>query len=35
MDRHQAGDSVTVTFYRGPRKMTVKLTLGEAHSVSV
>src|SRR3984957_13643700 len=35
MDRHQAGDSVTVTFYRGSRKMTVKLTLGEAHSVSV
>jgi S1-C subfamily serine protease len=34
MDRHQAGDSVTVTFYRGPRKMSVKLTLGEAHSVS-
>jgi S1-C subfamily serine protease len=35
MDRHQAGDTVTVTFYRGPRKMTAKLTLGEAHSVSV
>ena len=35
MDRHQAGDSVTITFYRGSRKMTVKLTLGEAHSVSV
>jgi S1-C subfamily serine protease len=35
MDRHQAGDSVTLTFYRGSRKMTVKLTLGEAHSVSV
>ena len=35
MDRHQAGDSVTVTFFRGSRKMTVKLTLGEAHSVSV
>jgi S1-C subfamily serine protease len=35
MDRHQAGDSVTVTFYRGSRKMTVRLTLGEAHSVSV
>ena len=35
MDRHQAGDTVTVTFYRGQRKMTVKLTLGEAHSVSV
>ncbi len=35
MDRHQAGDSVTVTFFRGSRKMTVRLTLGEAHSVSV
>jgi S1-C subfamily serine protease len=35
MDHHQAGDTVTVTFYRGARKMTVKLTLGEAHSVSV
>jgi S1-C subfamily serine protease len=34
MDHHQAGDVVTVTFYRGPRKMAVKLTLGEAHSVS-
>jgi S1-C subfamily serine protease len=35
MDRHQAGDTVTVTFFRGSRKMAVKLTLGEAHSVSV
>ena len=35
MDRHQAGDTVTVTFYRGAKKMTVKLTLGEARSVSV
>jgi S1-C subfamily serine protease len=35
MDHHQAGDIVTVTFYRGSRKMTAKLTLGEAHSVSV
>jgi S1-C subfamily serine protease len=35
MDHHQAGDTVTVTFYRGPRKMTAKLTLGEAHSVAV
>jgi S1-C subfamily serine protease len=34
MDRHQAGDSVTVTFFRGSRKMAVKLILGEAHSVS-
>jgi S1-C subfamily serine protease len=35
MDHHQAGDTVTVTFYRGSRKMTAKLTLAEAHSVSV
>jgi S1-C subfamily serine protease len=35
MDHHQAGDTVTVTFFRGQRKMTAKLTLGEAHSVSV
>jgi len=35
MDRHQAGDTVTVTFFRGSRKMTAKLTLAEAHSVSV
>jgi S1-C subfamily serine protease len=35
MDRHQAGDVVTVTFYRGTKKMTTKLTLGEARSVSV
>jgi S1-C subfamily serine protease len=35
MDRHQAGDTVTVTFYRGTQKMTAKLTLGEARSVSV
>jgi S1-C subfamily serine protease len=30
MDQHQVGDTVTVTFYRGQRKMTAKLTLGEA-----
>ena len=35
MDRHQAGDTVTVTFYRGSRRLQAKLTLGEAHSVSV
>jgi S1-C subfamily serine protease len=34
MDRHQAGDTVIVTFYRGTRKLTLKLALGEAHSVS-
>jgi S1-C subfamily serine protease len=35
MDRHQAGDTVTVTFFRGSRQMTAKLMLGEAHSTSV
>ncbi len=30
MNRHQAGDTVTVTFYRGRRKMTARVTLGEA-----
>ena len=35
MDHHQAGDTVTITFYRGSRRMQVRLTLGEAHSVSV
>ncbi len=30
MDRHQPGDAVTVTFYRGQRKMTVRVVLGEA-----
>jgi S1-C subfamily serine protease len=31
MNRHQVGDTITVTFYRGHRKMTTRLTLGEAH----
>lgn len=30
MDRHQPGDAVTVTFYRGRRKMTARVALGEA-----
>jgi len=30
MNRHQTGDTVTVTFYRGRHKMTARLTLGEA-----
>jgi S1-C subfamily serine protease len=30
MDRHQPGDAVTVTFYRGRRKMTARVVLGEA-----
>ncbi|MBT9332104.1 S1C family serine protease [Paracidobacterium acidisoli] len=35
MDRHQAGDTVTVTFFRGQRKMTAQVTLGEAHDQQV
>jgi S1-C subfamily serine protease len=31
MNGHQPGDTVTVTFYRGQRKMTTRVTLGEAH----
>jgi S1-C subfamily serine protease len=34
MDEHQAGDTVTVTFYRGRRRMTATVTLGEAGQVS-
>ena len=30
MNRHKAGDTVTVTIYRGKRKMDVKVVLGEA-----
>ena len=30
MDHHQAGDAVTVTFYRGKKRMTLKVTLQEA-----
>src|SRR6185312_6213346 len=34
MNRHQVGDSVIVTYYRGRHKATVKLTLQEAHEQS-
>jgi S1-C subfamily serine protease len=34
MDKHQAGDTVSVTVMRGRRQMTVKVTLGEARSVN-
>jgi S1-C subfamily serine protease len=34
MDKHQAGDTVSVTIYRGRREMTLKLILGEAHSAN-
>ncbi len=30
MNRHQTGDTVTVTYFRGRRKMTARVTLGEA-----
>ena len=30
MDQHQTGDTVTVTFFRGRRKMSARVTLGEA-----
>jgi len=34
MDRHQAGDSVTVTILRGRKQMNIKVTLGEARGVN-
>ena len=34
MDKHQAGDTVSVTVFRGRRQMTVKVVLGEARSVN-
>jgi S1-C subfamily serine protease len=34
MDKHQAGDTVSVTIVRGRREMTLKLILGEAHEQS-
>jgi S1-C subfamily serine protease len=33
-EKHQPGDTVNVTVYRGRRKMTVKLVLGDTHEVS-
>ena len=30
MDKHQAGDTISVTLYRGRKQMTIKLILGEA-----
>ncbi|HEY0786452.1 MAG TPA: trypsin-like peptidase domain-containing protein [Acidobacteriaceae bacterium] len=30
MDHHQAGDTITVTYYRGRKRMTLRLTLQEA-----
>jgi S1-C subfamily serine protease len=34
MNRHQVGDTITVVFYRGHRKLTTQVTLGEAHDMS-
>jgi S1-C subfamily serine protease len=34
MDKHQAGDTISITVLRGRRQMTVKLTLGEARGVN-
>jgi S1-C subfamily serine protease len=34
MDKHQAGDTISITVMRGRRQMTVKLTLGEARGVN-
>jgi S1-C subfamily serine protease len=34
MDKHQAGDTITVTIFRGRKEMTLKLNLGEARDAS-
>jgi len=34
MNKHQAGDTISITIYRGRRQMTLKLILGEAHDVN-
>jgi S1-C subfamily serine protease len=34
MDKHQAGDTISVTIYRGRRQMTLKLILGDARETS-
>jgi S1-C subfamily serine protease len=34
MDKHQAGDTISVTIYRGRKEITIKLVLGEAHETS-
>ncbi|HEX4031692.1 MAG TPA: trypsin-like peptidase domain-containing protein [Terracidiphilus sp.] len=35
MNRHQAGDVISVTILRGRSQMTLKLTLGEAHGANI
>jgi len=34
MDKHQAGDTISVTFYRGRKQITLKLILGEARGAN-
>ena len=34
MEKHQPGDQVTVTYYRGRKKMTARVTLGDAKDVN-
>jgi S1-C subfamily serine protease len=34
MDRHQAGDTISITLFRGHRQMTLRLILGEARGVN-
>jgi S1-C subfamily serine protease len=34
MDKHQAGDNISVTFYRGRKQLTLKLILGEARDIN-
>jgi S1-C subfamily serine protease len=34
LEKHQTGDTVSVTFYRGRKQMTVKVILGEEHGVN-
>ncbi len=34
MEKHQAGDTISVTFYRGQKKMTYKLIAGEARETN-
>ena len=35
MDKHQAGDTVSVTIVRGKKQMTFKLILGEAKDTNI
>jgi S1-C subfamily serine protease len=35
MDKHQAGDTISVTIVRGKKQMTLKLILGEARDTNI